>query len=290
MMKSYPTDTWLTRALEAGLREMDNHDLLEGVAKHVVAEGVWTPGKIRPSLAGGECDLKTAKNLMNHGPQPGQTFLHASGGLPSSISNLHFTRGFLSEAVVITLLKFVAEEGIDDNLKVISHAPEFLVKHEDFEGHPDILIEYKGHLELIQVKSPGFNAFKYVSTPDDAFTKYGPQLSFELFITRKADIPVIATHLLLFTWDPLPATVVADNPHRFRDYRFPWTSEMEAYVLAEANRIRTIRRNAKKGFFPAPLPEAMATKFPCAYCPYPRFDDIGLVGCANNRAWQQQQP
>src|SRR5438067_673055 len=99
------SDTWIEQAINETLATLNPQTLLIEAAKHVQVEGVWTKGKIRPSLIGDPCALAQVKKYRGHDPQPGMEIMAARAGRPNGGTAVNFIRGWLMEAIAVAALR-----------------------------------------------------------------------------------------------------------------------------------------------------------------------------------------
>jgi hypothetical protein len=103
---------WLEAALQAGLENIDNGELVRLAALHNLVEDTHrqsrTAKRISPSLLAEECMLAQVKRYRKHSPQPGWSWGAVKQGVPSASSNLHFLRGFFGEGMMVAALNKVA--------------------------------------------------------------------------------------------------------------------------------------------------------------------------------------
>jgi hypothetical protein len=282
------SDQWVRSAFENALLVVDNGELVRAAGEHVMAEGEWTDGKIRPSLMAVECQLQRTKKFRGHLPQPGARWMAARQGKPSANSNITFLRGFMGEGMVVAALKKYAE--MLGEYEVIGCAPTFVAEAEpDWQAHPDIIVLRQGILENIQVKCPSVFAFnRYEKGEMDTIrSRYMPQVAAEMHILRLMGIPVERSHIFLITWEGWPPGTEGAEEVRCLDVPVMWEHGMDVWAERVAQDIRADDRNADNGIFPSPLARDNWNKWPCSYCMYARIQQHdGQVTCEEHERWE----
>lgn len=278
---------FLKEAFWQGLRECDTDYLRQKCTELVNTEEERLQQVISPSLVASTCRLQRLKRFLGHQAQPGLTHMAVRRGEPDTVSQMNFIRGFQMEGLIVACLQHSLRD------RFIASAPQFHVDWKDpvtghhFAGHPDVLLEDEdGQLALVQIKTPSvFKLDRIEKKGDqDALETYWPQMATELYITRKAGIPVARNYLFMTTWEATPKL----NDPRVLVIRSDWDPSGDAMVETVADEVYADWAGVEEdGIWPEALPDRMWDSFPCSYCNFPRRGDGMLkVGCEENEAWQ----
>lgn len=276
---------WLEDALLEGLTDLDIPDAVASMANHLTTEGEWRKGVISPSLVAVQCPLARVKiflGLPSTPMLPDRVAVRA--GRPDFNSTIAMTRGMVGEALILAALRRSLGDAIIDS------APKFHVEWTDpetgyqYAGHPDVLI-YRDVLELIQIKTPTSYKIDRVEKfgEQEALKSYLPQMATELFITRKQGIPVMANHLLLFSWDSLPK----NNRPRVKAITLDWDASLATIPQEAAEQIHVNATTAlAQNVWPAAYPVTSWDVWPCSYCRYARLGSFDVPACDDHDKWR----
>jgi hypothetical protein len=277
--------SWLSKAYEQGLRELDTDFLRRAAVDHVYAEEERLSGVISPSLVAVKCRLQRLKRFLGHSYQPGGTHMAVRAGEPDSVTQLNFLRGFQMEGIIITAIR----HSLGD--RVLSSAPLLHALWKDealgvtYAGHPDMLvIDEDGQMANVQIKCPSVFKFdRMEKNKADAAETYLPQMATEMYILRKQGFPVARTYLFAATWE---ATAKYTNP-RSLAHPFEWEDDMATIPETIAREILDdAAKTVISGEWPEALPQHQWDSFPCSYCSYSRLQTLNVIGCESQWAWQ----
>jgi len=275
---------WIEEAIVEGLALTDQKTRLQKAALHLLeqSKGVWTAGRIRPSLIANPCPLAQVKQFLGHTAQPGFEWGASRNGRPNAGTALNFDRGFFAEAVIVSAIE---DSG---RCKILGKSPSTVFHGPpDYEAHPDIVIETEEkEVELIQVKCPSVFMFSRIYQDREASRgRYYDQLMTEMYVGRLMGIPIVRTNLVLFSLESkVPGITQAHGLNCVVEV-FEWTGDGDAIVEHKAEVIRQNVAKARKGEWPTAFPLAKQLDYPCSYCTYARVADKGIVGCEENDKW-----
>jgi hypothetical protein len=275
---------WIEQTITEGLALTDQKIRLQKTAQHLLDQstGVWTAGRIRPSLIADPCPLSQVKKFLGHTAQPGFSWGATRNGRPNGGTALNFDRGFFAEAMIVTAIE---DSG---RCKIIGRSPGTVFTADpDYEAHPDVVIETdEKEIELIQIKCPSVFMFSRIANNRGASRgRYYDQLMTEMYVGRKMGIPIVRTNLVLFTLEAkVPGITQSDGLNMIVEV-FDWTSNGDVLVEHKAEEIRANVAKAKAGNWPLAYPISKALDYPCSYCSYARAPEKGIVGCEENDKW-----
>src|ERR1700738_80866 len=168
--------TWVEEALQKAFTTIPLDDLMLGAAAHLQQPpGSWDSHIIRPSLLNDPCPLSQVKKYLGHAPQPGvERFSATRAGRPSATTAVNFARGYFMEGLLVAALKSYIQPQKDNMVvlqddpwsayQVIGCSPSLVFDAEislandpqviHWQAHPDVVANYCGELELIQMKCP----------------------------------------------------------------------------------------------------------------------------------------
>jgi hypothetical protein len=276
---------WLEDALMEGLTELDIPEAVASMADHLATEGEWRKGVISPSLVAVQCPLSRVKIFLGLPPNPGAPARTAvRAGRPDFNSTIAMVRGMAGEALILAALRRRFGN------QIIDAAPNFVVEWNDpefgyqYAGHPDVLF-YDETLSLIQIKTPTSYKIDRVEKQgdQDALQSYLPQMATEMFIARKQGLPVMANHLLLFSWDSIPK----NNKPRVKAITLEWDASLATIPEEAARQIHYDATLAlAQNVWPAAYPVTSWDVWPCSYCRYARLGDFEVPGCDDHDKWR----
>jgi hypothetical protein len=275
---------WIENAITEGLALTEQKIRLQKTAEHLLAQssGVWTAGRIRPSLIADPCPLSQVKKFLGHTAQPGFSWGATRNGRPNGGTALNFDRGFFAEAMIVTAIE---DSG---RCKIIGRSPGTVFScAPDYEAHPDVVIENEEkEIELIQIKCPSIFMFSRIYQNRGASRgRYYDQLMTEMYVGRAMGIPIVRTNLVLFTLEAKVPGITQEHGLNMLTEVFEWTSDGDAIVETKAQAIRDNVAAAKAGTWPLAYPLSKQLDYPCSYCTYARAPEKGIVGCEDNDKW-----
>jgi hypothetical protein len=276
---------WLKDVIIEGMTMLDVEDALAAQGAHFAQKGEWRKGVISPSLVSVNCPLQRVKIFLGLDPVPGVAPRMATkAGRPDPVSLVSMVRGFDAEALVLAAIRKAMPTW------VIDAAPTFEVDWVDtingyhYAGHPDVL-GYQNSLELVQIKCPSVFKLERVEKlgDDDALASYMPQMVTEMFIARKAGIPVERNHLVLFSPEGTPK----QNTPRIYIATLEWEESMATIPEQAAREIHDAAAQALVfNRWPEAYPKTSWDVWPCGYCRYARLGDLEVPACDDHEKWR----
>lgn len=297
--------TWVEQAITKSLEAVPLDNLIDAAADHVKVRGEWPTHTISPSLLADSCRLSRVKRFMGHNSQPGEkTGLAVRAGRPSAETAINFARGYMMEGLLVAALKqypgiHPVKDENDQNMVVINYdaweaykiigcSPSLVFRYEStppLSAHPDVVVNYCGETELIQIKCPSVKKFDRIERNGDTeFDSYIMQLSAEMYFGKLAGYDIQRTHLLMASFEGRPYGKGGGIRTICRTW--DWHDDMAAMVDAEMQVLMDDYAAAMEGHWPEPFPAENANKFPCSYCNYSRVDTVGLIGCTQQEKWK----
>jgi hypothetical protein len=280
---------------------------MNAAADHVKVGGSWPSRTIRPSLLSDPCPLSRVKKFLGHKSQPGVDFSATRAGRPSATTAINFSRGYFMEGLLVAALKAyiappdkvaVLHDDPWEAYSIIGCSPTlefnvegFLVHDEmrlpmKMQAHPDVVANYCGEIELIQMKCPSvFKMDRIDKNGDKEFDSYVMQLAAEMYIGRLAGYDIKRTHLLMTTFEGYAFGKRGDGL-RTICRTWEWDDDMAPMVEAVAEEIlKDVAKAENENIWPEPFPEDAAKKFPCSFCNFARVGTSGLIGCTDHKAY-----
>jgi len=276
---------WLKDAIIEGMTMLDVEDALAAQGAHFAQKGEWRKGVISPSLVSVNCPLQRVKIFLGLAPVPGVAPRMATkAGRPDAVGLVNMVRGFDGEALIVAAIHKAMPSWVIDS------APSFTVDWTDasngyqYAGHPDVL-GYDQALELVQIKTPSVFKLERVEKlgDDDALASYLPQMATEMYVTRKAGIPVQRNHLVLFSPEGTPK----QNQPRLHVVTLEWE---ESLATIPEQAAREIHDDAARAMvlnqWPEAYPKTSWDVWPCGYCRYARLGDLEVPACDDHEKWR----
>lgn len=279
---------WLEDAVVAGLASLDVSEAIAAQVKHLSMEGEWRKGVISPSLVATQCPLARVKIFLGLTPIPGEEPRMASrAGRPDAVSLVNMVRGFDGEGLILAALHRSLP------VYTIATAPTYTVEWKDpdtgyhYAGHPDLLgFNEKGEYEMVQIKCPSVFKLDRVERKGDAdaLESYLPQMATEMFIARGTGIPVMRSHLVLFSWEGTPKS----NRPRIKVVTQEWDRSLASIPEQAAEEIHAAAAQALMfGRWPDAFPATSWDVWPCSYCRFARLGDFEIPACDDHRRWDR---
>lgn len=275
------TNHWIEQAIIEALSTIPLSELRKTALAHEGIPMEHTPGLIRPSLLADPCPLARVKKALGHEAQPGYHWETVRNGRPNAGTALNYYRGMAMEGLVIAAIEHTSYA------KIIAKSPGFVIKGDWYEAHPDALIEYNGQLWLLQIKNPNVHYFRHAQDGQAVVERNLIQVGTELYFARKSGLIIDRAYILAISWETLAPRLTQDHGINMLVGEIHYTPEIEATI---DELIRLQQENvelARQGHFPQPYPETEFDKYPCAYCPYSRIKQIGIVSCVENEEWNK---